>query len=96
MARKSKKMPKKVQEKIRKTLKRGALEKYGYSTDKSAIARHRALNKCVKKEGYTTCIRRLNYMIVVRKNARPGTPQYRDRKIFEADANYLRKKYGKK
>jgi len=44
----------------------GRLGKYGYQTGKSARARHMALGKAVRKEGYATIVRRVvaasNYM----------------------------------
>jgi len=69
-------------------VKRGALSKYGYSTSKSAEARHRALAKAIRVYGARKVWRMLHAQVVLRKRI-----QRRVRKIFEADRDWVKRRY---
>mgnify|MGYP000701639980 CR=1 FL=1 len=68
-------------------LEEGELTKHGYHLDKSLIARHRALNKSVKEDGYVTVIRRLNLLRIFNKKNKDKYD------LITSDMEYLRKKY---
>jgi len=70
----------------------GKLKKYGYSTDKNARARRRALAKAVKAYGATSVFRMLNAQVVLRKSARTGE-RARDKRIFKADRDWVKRRY---
>ena len=72
---------------VRKWYKaRGTL--YGWSKRKSALSRHRALRKSVKREGYATTTRKLIGLANVTRD------RYTER-IARADARWLRSQYRK-
>jgi len=66
----------------------GKLKKLGYSTSKSAAARHKALDKAVKKYGASTVWHMLHAQVILRKRTQPSK-----RKIFKADREYIKNKY---
>lgn len=53
-------------------LRRGSLRKHGYSAKKSDVARHRALARAVRAEGYTPVIRKLNAVSILQMNTNPA------------------------
>lgn len=61
----------------------------GYSTNKSAKSRQRALTRASKKYGSLSVMRRLN---LIRNLSRKGSKQ---KKIMSKDVEYLKKKYSK-
>lgn len=69
-------------------LKKGALGKYGYDPDYSASSRRKALSKCVQREGYATCLRRVNALRVLFKRTKPSIS-----KRAKSDVSYLQRKY---
>jgi len=69
-------------------VKRGALSKYGYSTSKTAEARHRALAKAVKAYGAKKVWHMLHAQVILRKRI-----QRRVRKIFERDRDWVKRRY---
>jgi len=70
-------------------VERGKLKKFGYSTDKSEEARHRALAKAVKAYGAGKVWRMLHAQVIFRKNTRD-----RAYRIFKADRDWVAKTYG--
>jgi len=70
-------------------IEKGKLSRFGYSTKKSARARHAALNKAVKEYGALSVARMLQAQIILRKRTQPHV-----RRIFEEDRDWLEKKYG--
>ena len=64
------------------------LKKYGYDPDKSPLARHRALLKCVKAYGYARTIDKLNAIQVLTKNTEPKYSR-----IYRSDKNWLREHF---
>jgi hypothetical protein len=70
-------------------LRKGTLSKYGYSTSKSAQARHTALSKAVKADSALSVFRKLNAVMVLTKNTSPTASAK-----FRADRNWVKKKYG--
>ena len=62
-----------------------ALTKLGYSTKKSAAARHRALKKAARKYGKRKVWHMLHAQVVFRKDTQP-----RNRKIFQADRDWVK------
>lgn len=71
-------------------LKKDELINLGYSTKKSALSRHRALNKSVKKYGALKTFRKLNAVATLNKNRAPGVS-----KIMLRDRNWIRKTHMK-
>jgi len=69
-------------------IEKGKLSRFGYSTKKSARARHAALNKAVKEYGALSVARMLQAQIILRKRTQPHV-----RRIFEEDRDWLEKKY---
>lgn len=69
-------------------VEKGKLTKFGYSTKKSARARHEALRKAIKRYGALSVFRKLNAMVIVRKRTQPEA-----REIFEADRDWVRDQY---
>jgi len=67
----------------------GELTKHGYSVHKSAKARHAALAKAVREDGASKIWHRLHAQVIYRKRVQPKI-----RKIFEADRDWVAKKYG--
>ena len=71
-------------------LKKNELVNLGYSTKKSAVARHRALNKSVKKYGALKTFRKLNAVATLNKNRAPSVS-----KVMLTDRNWVRKTHMK-
>ena len=69
-------------------LKKDQLKNLGYSTSKSAMSRHRALNKSVKKYGALKTFRKLNAVATLNKNRAPSVS-----KVFLRDREWVNKKY---
>jgi len=74
-------------------LRRGELTRHGYAVHESAEQRHRALEKAVAEDGALTTFRRLQVQVMLRRNARRGTPEYEARRRFEADRDWVRSRY---
>ena len=82
----------------------GGLTKYGYRASLGESARHRALNKAIRglqfgkgmsrREALGKVIRRLNVLVIYRKNPRT-TRELVTRRIFKRDMNWLRAKLRK-
>ena len=64
--------------------RKGALIKHGYSTDKSDVARHRALSKAADEYGAKDVWHMLQAQIMFRKRKQP-----KQRSIFEEDREWL-------
>ena len=77
-------MPTKTRKNLIGKLKKGELTSLGYSTTKSKIARHRALNKATRKYGALSMYRKLNAVAVLSKNTNPKTS-----KIMLKDRNWI-------
>lgn len=86
-----KRMPKGVQEEIRRKLKRGELTKHGYSMSATAESRHRALAKAVKEDGPAAIYRRL---LLLRLWNRTKNPKLAE--IADSDATWVANEYGVK
>lgn len=54
-----------------KSTDKGDLRRFGYSSKKSEIARHRALNKAVKAYGAVNVIQKLNAVCVLNRFRNP-------------------------
>jgi hypothetical protein len=67
-------------------LKKDELKKLGYSTSKSAVSRHRALNKSVKKYGALKTFRKLNAVATLNKNRAPSVS-----KVFLRDREWVKR-----
>jgi hypothetical protein len=72
-------------------LKEGELSGVGYSATAKASARHRALNKAIKKYGALPTYRKLNAVAVYTKRTSPVRS-----KTFKTDRNYVGRKVGYK
>jgi hypothetical protein len=72
-------------------LKSGELAQFGYSDviHKSATRRHASLTRAVKKYGSLSVWRKLNAVQVYTRRLSPPSS-----KIFKADMNWVRSKYG--
>jgi len=88
---KSRRMPKRIQEKIRRELREGELVKHGYSMHKPAKLRHQALAKSVEEDGALTVYRRLNLLYVWNKNQNPKLAR-----IAKSDMEWVGETYGVK
>jgi hypothetical protein len=77
-------MPTKTRKNLIGKLHKGELSSLGYSTTKSAVARHRALNKATRKYGTLSIYRKLNAVAVLSKNTNPETS-----KIMLEDRNWI-------
>ena len=84
-----KKMPRAVQQEIRRKLKRGTLTKHGYSMSATADKRHEALSKAVKEFGAVAVYRKL---LLLRLWNREQNPKLAE--IAESDAMWIGKTYG--
>jgi len=73
------------------TKKTISLTKYGYSSKKSNIARHRALNIAVKKHGVEPVIQKLHSICVLNRFKNPTSAL-----IFCEDKWWVQKQYIKK
>jgi hypothetical protein len=69
---------------VRIPIEKGKLSKFGYSTRKSDIARHRALNKAVDKYGALSVYRKLIAQVILRKSRQPKA-----REVFEEDRDWV-------
>jgi hypothetical protein len=69
-------------------LKKNTLKQFGYSTNKTNLSRHRALNKAVKSLGYSKIIKKLTAVRILNKNTNPSKS-----KIFTNDTKYLQNKW---
>ena len=67
-------------------LKKGQLTELGYHAKKSKTARHRALNKAVRKYGSLSTFRKLNAVATYSKRTPKG-------KTFLKDRNWVKKNY---
>lgn len=67
-------------------LKKDELKNLGYSTFKSALSRHRALNKSVKKYGALKTFRKLNAVATLNKNRAPSVS-----KVFLRDREWVKR-----
>jgi hypothetical protein len=72
------------------TLEKGTLSKFGYSLDKKAEVRRKALDKAVKEIGYLPVIRKLNAVAILQKNTNPVNSRK-----FRYDKDWVSKKYRK-
>jgi hypothetical protein len=54
-------------------LKKGELSSLGYSMSKTALSRHRALNKAIAEYGALSVYRKLNALSVLNKNTNKKT-----------------------
>jgi len=79
-----------IQKSMGRKIAKGKLTGLGYSIEKSALARRRALAKAVKKYGYKRVRGMLGAQIVFRKRS-PGET----RKKFKSDFDWLVDKYHK-
>ena len=69
-------------------IKKGALTKHGYSTKKSARARHAALKKAIKEYGALSVYRKLMAQVILRKRQRGGA-----KKVFQEDAEWVKRNF---
>jgi len=69
-------------------IKRGALTKHGYSTKKSAKARHAALKKAIKEYGALSVYRKLMAQDILRKRQRGGA-----NRVFQEDAEWVKRNF---
>lgn len=74
-------------------VEKGKLSMFGYDTDKSDKARHKALRDAVEAYGATSVWRMLHAQVVFRKGATRGS-RYENRKIFEEDRCWVEKEFG--
>jgi hypothetical protein len=65
---------------------KGSLTRVGYREKKDALARHRALDKAVRKYGYKKTMDKVNDLYVLNKNKANETVRN-----LQADKNFLRK-----
>lgn len=70
-------------------MKEGGLGGPGY-LDKSSSARHKILDRCVKSDGYRTCLGRIQALSVLGKR----TFSKADHSKLRGDREYLKRKYG--
>lgn len=84
--------PKVVQKAMGRPLRKGDLSRLGYSTDKSAEARHRALARAVKKYGYDKTRGKLGLQAHVFRKRMPNGTKER----MQADFDWLVRTYGSK
>jgi hypothetical protein len=57
--------PRKVKFASKITIKKGGLTGYGWGMKKPASVRQEALRRCVRHDGYATCVQRINFLKVV-------------------------------
>jgi len=69
-------------------LKKGLMKKVGYSVTAKTSARHRAVDRAVKKYGKLSTLRKLNAVAVYTRRRSPA----KSRK-FKSDVKYVQKKY---
>lgn len=69
-------------------LKKGTLSQYGYSTSKTALQRHQALDKAITKINQGTVCKKLNAVYILSRNTNP-----RVAKIYKSDYNYVKSKF---
>jgi len=82
--------PKVVEKAMGREIKKGKLGKHGYSTDRPADARHRALAKAVKDYGYASVRGMLGIQVhVFRKRQKDHA-----KNVFQDDFDWLVKTYG--
>ena len=67
-------------------LRKGDLTNIGYHASKTRTARHRALNKAVRKYGPLSTFRKLNAVMVYSKKSSKS-------KTFKKDRNWIKKKF---
>jgi hypothetical protein len=85
--RKKSKSRSKRSRRVSQSLKKGSLKRYGYSVHDSKEDRRKSLKKAVKKYGYSSLIKKLNYVKVLSKSTSPSNS-----KIYGQDIKYLQKK----
>ena len=76
--------------KVKISVRKGTLTRFGYHINNSERSRHIALNKAVRSEGYLPIFRKLNALAIFRKNKK-GV-EYRN---LKNDMKYLNSKYKK-
>lgn len=69
-------------------LKPGQLTAVGYSASKGVSARHKAVDKAVKKYGKLSTLRKLNAVAVYTRRTAPTKSR-----TFKSDVKYVQKKY---
>ncbi len=69
-------------------LKPGLMTAVGYSASKRAPARHKAVDKAVKKYGKLSTLRKLNAVAVYTRRTSP-----KKSRTFKSDVKYVQKKY---
>jgi hypothetical protein len=69
-------------------LKKGLLQKTGYSVTASKTRRHAAVDRAVKKYGKTSTLRKLNAVAVYTRRRSPAKSR-----TFKSDVRYVQKKY---
>lgn len=67
-------------------LRKGDLITLGYHVSKTETARHRALNKAVRKYGPLSTFRKLNAVMIYSKESSKS-------KTFKKDRNWIKKKF---
>jgi hypothetical protein len=70
------------------TLKKGLMSSLGYRVGAKATARHRAIDKAVKKYGKLSTLRKLNAVAVYTRRTSPVKSR-----TFKSDVKYVQKKY---
>ena len=71
-------------------LKEGSLTGLGYHTTNPAKSRHRALNKALKRYGYTKTVRKLVFLVG------PARLTKTEKRKVRADLNWLKRQRGRK
>jgi hypothetical protein len=79
--------------KVRIPVSKGKLSRFGYSTSKSDIARHRVLNKAIKKYGALNVYQKLKAQVTLRKNAKSNTKKGKTRTVFNEDADWVKQNF---
>lgn len=69
-------------------LRKGTLSRHGYTLDKKAADRRKALDKAVKAEGHLAVIRKLNALSILQKNTNPVNSRK-----FKYDQQWVSRKY---
>jgi len=77
--------------KIITDLKEGRLKKYGYSIDKPAEERRKALAKAVEEYGAERVWHMLHAQVVLRKNAKKGSEEAKHRERLRKDRDWIKK-----
>jgi hypothetical protein len=75
-------------------VRKGVLTQYGYFLDETPIQRQKALVKAIRVEGALPIFRRLNALIIFRKNATDRNTMIA-RNRLEADRNWVKSQFMK-